>query len=441
MKKLLLLSTCIVAIVLPAQGANWLKLQGTEPEGAGGRAKVWGFIQPEYVRTDDTKLKAGPYAGQKAVFNQNRPDDQADEFNIRRARIGVRGTPFPLDPKINYFILAEFGNNGITKNGGGSVKVSDASVTLNHIDGARFRVGQFKYPGSEEGLRAIHVANYTSFSEPVNQLLLERFVDAQSTGGAGTDISGTNTFTFIGLNGPVGAFRDIGVQVFDTFEQENGWEYSYAAMIGNGNGITRGDNNNDKDFYTYLAAEKVYGGKGARRAHLKAYVWNHNGKRTLDVAGVATDFDRDRRGIGVIYDKGKYSFGAEYIDADGMIFNGTSAGALPGSISNNGNARADFSVQGEGEADGYYLHFGYDVTPSVELDLRYERLDRLTNSVAGERQFETTTIGAQYFFNKKSRFTINYAFRDIDAPGGNATAKSILSGVDDKLTAQLLFIF
>ncbi len=438
MMKKILLSICVALMTLSAQGANWLKLQGTEPEGAGARARVWGFIQPEYVRTDDTDLQAGPYAGQKAVFNQNRPDDEADEFNIRRARIGVRGTPFPLDPKINYFILAEFGNNGITANGSG-VELTDASVTLNHLEGARVRVGQFKYPGSEEGFRAIHVANYTNFSEPVNQLLLERFVDAQSAGGAGTAV-GTNT-SFIGLNGPVGAFRDIGVQVFDSFQQENGWEYSYALMVGNGNGITRGDNNSDKDFYTYLSAEKIYGGKGARRQHLKLYAWNHSGKRTLDVAGVETDFDRDRRGVGIIFDKGKYSFGAEYIDADGVIFNGTSAGALPGSISNNGNNRADIRVQGNGEADGYYLHFGYDVSPNLELDLRYESLDRLTNSTAGERQFRTTTIGAQYFFNKKSRLTVNYAFRDIEAPGGNATAQSIVDGVDDRLTAQLLFIF
>ena len=43
------------------------------------------------------------------------------------------------------------------------------------------------------------------------------------------------------------------------------------------------------------------------------------------------------------------------------------------------------------------------------------------------REFERWTIGAQYFFNKKSRFTINYEFRDTEAPG-SAGADRIVSG-------------
>jgi phosphate-selective porin len=82
------------------------------------------------------------------------------------------------------------------------------------------------------------------------------------------------------------------------------------------------------------------------------------------------------------------------------------------------------------------------VLPNLELDVRYDKLERGTEGAANlERDFERWTIGAQYFFNKKSRFTLNYEFRDIDAPGGNATQKSVVSGVDDQLTAQVLIIF
>lgn len=443
-----------LSIALPAYSANWLMLQGTEPEGAAGRAKVWGFVQPEYVQTGDTPIEAGPWAGQKAIFNQNRPDNVSDEFNVRRARIGVRGVGFPLDPKVNYFMLAEFGNNGITKSGGGSAKITDMSVTANHIKGARIRVGQFKFPGSEEALRAIHVANYNNFSNFTNQMLLERFFDG--TGGArqsGIDHDNNATTTRIAdpnadinaLNGPVGAFRDIGIQVFDTFKQDNGWEYSYAAMIGNGNGIARGDNDDNKDTYLYGSAEKVYSGKGARRNHLKLFAWTHSGKRTLTKED-AGEYDRNRAGIGVTYSKGKYRAGAEYMNAEGMIFNGTDGGALPGAVAGatgRVGETAGFNISTEGKADGYYLHFGYRIKPNLELNIRHDELNRLTDNTVNERKFTTTTLGAQYFFNKKSRVTLNYELRDAKAPGqaGNSGANQILSGIDDRISAQLLFIF
>lgn len=431
-----LLTILALAVALPAYSANWLMLQGTEPEGAAGRAKVWGFVQPEYVRTDDTKLAAGAWKGQTANFNRNAPDKVANEFNVRRARIGVRGVGFPLDPNVNYFMLAEFGNNGITKNGSGSAKITDMSVTANHIPGVRIRAGQFKFPGAEEGLRAIHVANYNHFSNFTNQMLLERFFDG--TGG------GTNTTNVNKQNGAVGAFRDIGVQFFDSFQQENGWEYSYAAMIGNGNGIARGDNDDNKDTYLYGSAEKVYSGKGARRHHLKLFAWNHNGKRTLTKEG-AGEYDRDRRGVGMTYSKGKYRFGAEYMKADGMIFNGTDGGAIPGSKGTKGTktVTASFNITPEGEADGYYLHLGYRVKPNIELNLRHDKLNRLTDNATGERQFTTNTLGVQYFFNKKSRITLNYEFRDAEAPGqaGDSGANKILDGIDNRLSVQLLYIF
>ncbi len=162
-KHIIILS--LIMFTSSAYATNWLMLQGTEPSGQSARAKVWGFIQPEYAKTNDTLVKAGPWKNAKAIFNQNAPDlKNADGFNVKRGRIGVRGTGFPLDENTNYFILAEFGNNGITRNGNGSAKVSDISVTLNHLKGAKIRVGLFKYPGSEEALEAIHVANYNNFT-------------------------------------------------------------------------------------------------------------------------------------------------------------------------------------------------------------------------------------------------------------------------------------
>ncbi len=419
-------------LVGEAQAANWLMLQGTEPAGAAPRAKLWGFIQPEYQDTDGSELAAGPWKGQEAIFNQIGPDlKTSTTFQLRRARIGVRGTGMPLDSNVNYFFLAEAGNNGITRQGGGSVRLTDASVTLNHLPGARIRIGQFKYPGSEEGLQAIHVFDYINFTNVSNMLLLERFFD-----GDGSDPQNANR-----PNGALGAFRDVGVQLFDFF-RKGGWEHSYAAMLGNGNGIDRADNDDNKDLYLYWSSELIYGGKGGRREGLKLLAWWQDGKRTLTGAG-AGEYDRTRWGTGFTFRKNKWRAAGEYIAADGMVFNGTDGGAVAGAKNNAGTAVASFNVEPEGEADGWYLHTGYAVTPKWELDLRYDVLNRVTNVAAKERKFETVTVGAQYFFNKKSRLIFNYEARDAEAPGlaAGAVPNQILGGMDDRISLQFLAIF
>lgn len=441
-----------------ALAVNWLKMQGTEPPASAARAKLWGFIQPEYQQTDGTELKAGPWKGQEAAFNMSRPDLKSESgFNVIRARVGVRGTGFPLDSKVNYFFLAEFGNNGITRQGGGSAKLTDASVTLNHINGMRVRVGKFKTPGSEEALQAIHVFDYINFSNGVNQLLLERFFDGDGSTPKTTP-AGINK-----ANGPVSAFRDTGVQLFDWFYTGD-WEHSYALMAANGNGITRGENDNNQELYLYWASELLFQGsspfpsathlappvwsadqhgpRGARYQTWKMYGWYQDGKRTLTRENPG-DYDRTRYGVGTTLRKGKLRVGAEYFKADGMIFSGTDGGALPGAPNNAGTAFADFNVQTNGEADSWYLDFGYLVHPKVEMDIRYDVLNRNTNISAQERQFETLTLGAQYFFNKKSRLLVNYEFRDAEAPNlaAGAVPNQILDSMDDRLSAQVLVVF
>ena len=70
-------------------------------------------------------------------------------------------------------------------------------------------------------------------------------------------------------------------------------------------------------------------------------------------------------------------------------------------------------------------------------------LNRLTDVAAKERKFETVTLGAQYFFNKKSRVIVNYEIRDAEAPGlaGGAVPNQILDGMDDRFSVQFLAIF
>ncbi len=458
--KMILAAACATVIggtSLPAYADNWLMLQGAESGAAAPRAKVWGFIQPTYMSTDGTKLPAAGWTGQDAQFNVHQPDlSSSSTFELQRARIGIRGVGFPLDPKINYFVLAEYGNNGITNpgGGGGSVRLTDATVTLNHIKGMRVRVGQMKIPMSEEVYQGIFAFNYINFTNVANQQLIERPFQTDGTTACNLSTSSEQYLRY--CNGGAdtqfrtgaSAVRDIGIQLFDTFHVSD-WEHSYAVLYGNG-GISKHDRDDNKDTTLYWSSEKVYASGRARRQGWKTYAWNTSGKRTvydsatLNAGGSyeasEREYDRKLTGVGTTFRKGPYRFWAEYIKAKGMIYNGSTGGAVPGAVNNAGTLVSQFQLSTLGESDGYYLDFGYNITPKLELDLRYDVYNRVTNlTAAAERTYETTTVGFQYFFNKKTRFTFNYEFRTLDAPGqsSGSNANQIGDVMDDRISAQI----
>lgn len=416
-KKVALAATCtamlggVSGVVTTANAANWLMLQGTERADAAPRARVWGFVQAQYQSDSSDANGAGGYVPPKLIGPGLKSQSQ---FNVNRARIGIRGQGMPLDGKVNYFLLAEFGNNGITAGNNSVANVTDASITLNHIEGARVRVGLFKTPGHEEGLQAIHVFDYINFTAVSNQLMLERFPNATFTTDNGPTTLPTNT----GLGAydrPVGAFRDVGVQVFDTFKSGQ-WEHSYAIMTGNGNGLNFGDNDDERDTYLYWSSELVLGGKGPFRNGLKLFAWNQTGKRNYDGDndGTVETYDRDRSGFGVKYKTKRWRASAEFMSGEGMIFNGPdkpSFGLVPPSVGNPAHPANGLNA----EASGYYVEGGYYI-PGTNWDvgIRHDVYNRLEDTQF-ELEFVTTTLGVQYQFNKKTRLTLNYEMHSAEA--------------------------
>lgn len=450
-RKIALLAAGIAGCMMAqsANSANWLMLQGTETakQGQAPRAHLWGFIQAQYQHDTSDANSSNQYIPPKLIGPNLTSQEQ---FNVNRARIGVRGTGFPLDSKVNYFILAEFGNNGITAPDNRSATLTDASVTFNHIPGARVRVGQFKYPGAEEGLQAIHVFDYINFTAVTNQLLLERFPNSTYTGNVPPQTlpPGQSLNAF---DKSVGAFRDTGIQVFDTFKVNN-WEHSYAVMLGNGNGLNFGDNDDNKDLYLYWSSELVFGGKGGRREGLKLFAWNQDGKRQLDNTADSVhnpqEFDRERSGLGIKYLKRPFRVSAEYMQGEGMIFVGPDKPTFdinPAVAGGNGE---------KGEANGYYIEGGWYIPNTKwEIDLRYEVYNRLTNDVAFtagpnigrtfEMKYDAVTLGTQYHFNKKTRINAEAAFNQANAPDWPAAAgpNANLDGVDTRYAIQVTHIF
>jgi hypothetical protein len=483
----------LLALSANALGANWLLVQGTEPEGAEDLAKVWGFVQVQYQDDSSDPNAGGAYISPKLI-GPNLNTQSA--FNVNRARIGVRGVAMPLDQKINYFLLLEMGNNGITEPENAVAKATDASITFNQIDGMRVRAGLFKYPGAEEGLQAIHVFDYINFTWVTAQMLLERFPNRVFTPNNPPTTLPPET-RHNGFERGVGAFRDVGVQLFDAFEVGNNWELSYALMVGNGNGLNFSDNDDNKDLYLYASAEKVWGGSGPRREGLKFFAWTHQGKRTADltnlecpdssqifqdvvtfVDGVAQpgsdnvpdcntdgvpvpaisqfnpeEYDRDRMGIGVKYLRNGLRITAEYMEGEGMIWqapHNASFGlgqpqnetATPRINSGQGNPfRPGNGAFAEGK--GFYVEGGYRFPNSRwEVDLRYDEYNRLDGDQF-QVDFDRTTIGVQYFFNPRVRVALNYEIRSGNAPefpsgvGPNAQ----VDGIDDRIAIQVTGIW
>jgi hypothetical protein len=423
------------------QAADWLSLQGTEPASA-TNGRIWGFVQGQYQHNASTPNAAGGYISPKLV-GPNLTSQTA--FNINRARLGIRGFLPGSDKKINYAILTEAGNNGITEPTDAVLKVVDASVTFTHIPGAKVRVGLFKTPTAEEGLRGMAVSNYINFTWATNQLLLERFANPNYTPNVAPQTLPPST-DLNGYERGVAAFRDVGLQVFDTRKLENDWELTYAAMLGNGNGLTFKDNNSEKDLYLYLAGEKVYGGKGGRRQGLKLFGWSQKGVRTADFSNDDTynpiDYDRHRYGLGFKYLKQGLRISGEYFKGKGMIWvapHNPSFGMGPAA----GNPLATDGHGAFGRSNGYYIEAGYRLQDSAwELDARFDVYNRLDGD-RFEVNFDNVTLGAQYFFSKKTRLAINYEIRSANAPNFAAGAgpNNNLDGVGNIFSLQVSSFF
>ncbi|EIC20661.1 porin [Thiorhodovibrio frisius] len=417
---------------LPSYAINWLILQGTEPPKSTNTFRPWGFVQLEYQSTDGTKLQAGPWQGQPMFANLIGPQKtESSEWLIKRARVGARGL-VPELPAFNYALAIDAGINAATENAT-PIQLIDASLTYSFNPALRLRAGQFKTPGSDEGMQPAFRLNYVNTSQVVNQLVNETFFD-----GDGTAPNTSNQ-----PNGARSVYHDIGIQLFGVLpvggEQ---WEHTYAVMVGNGNGITRPDNNAYKDLYLYWSTERILGGKGGKRDGLKVYGWWQQGMRTLTGAG-AGNYLRTRYGGGAVLRHKRYRLSGELIRAEGMIANGTDGGAVPGSLDNAGNRIASYNLLPDGEANGWYLEGGFNILPTLQLDLRFDQLNRGTESRDTERRFNTWTLGLQYRIDKRWRLMANYQWQDAEAPRlpKDDVPNRILDGLDNLVALQIQAVF
>ncbi|MBU1406006.1 MAG: OprO/OprP family phosphate-selective porin [Proteobacteria bacterium] len=416
----------------PAHAVNWLMLQGTEP-GNAPLARFYGDVTADYQYTDDTRVPTGPWLDQKAVYNQIGPRlASSSQLTLRKIRVGVRGA-LP-DPRFNYRVMALAGDNDVTRiDSEDRMRLLDASLTANVIPHARFRLGMFKYPGAEEGLQFNAPGPYVNLSNMGSQLLQERFYD--NDGGNPLDAN---------IPGASSTFRDMGVMLFDSFRTD-AWEHSYAAMLGNGRGISTGGGSPGQDIHLYWSSEYIFSGKGMQQEGLKLFAWLQDGERTIKAGNLQSeqDFNRSRLGAGGAYRQGNLRATVELVKAEGMIPNSTDSGGVPGALSNAGNQVSSYNLLPEEDGCGWYIDLGYQVLPGWWFDVRYDRLDRGTELSSNERRFTTLTLGTHYYFNPKTRLMFNYEIRKNEAPSlaDNAAPNILLESYDDRVSVQLFRMF
>ncbi len=420
---------------------NWLELQNTEAPGAPA-FRFWGFIQPQYISNSGgtvTGLKgaAAPYNNQAPVFNTVGPDlAKKDQVQIFRARPGLRGAV--ADGKVNYFLLGELGNNGLT-----TIKqavFTDATVTFN-TSVTRIRLGLGRLPIGEEAMLGEPAMDYINFTNVTDGLLNERFVTGSKVAAVAPSVLRPGT-----ARGSVGAYRDTGIELFDWLRKDK-MEYAYALMVSEGNGVGMLDNANggNTDLTGRLQASYIFGGKGPKREDLTGFIWHQQGKRNFSGA----NYKRMREGVGFKYVQGPLRLGSEYIRATGMIFTGPNPPFSP--VAGTTAPLTQFGVESFNMADGYYLDAGWKFLEKFEADLRYDTYDRMKNSLTDERRYTTTTVGGQYFYSGAMRFNINYEFRKLQVvnPGSfpkTGTGPALLSNallvansMGNRLSAQMTY--
>ena len=497
-----------------AGAANWFKLRGTEPGGTAHTLQVWGFLQPRYVSDESDEISglgAPNGVGPPGLANLNgtlptagtipRERTAQDGFHLRRARIGIRGTMLPINNDIDYFILTEWGQNGVTSGGqnsslGAGPQLLDASVTLNQLSrgqdddnlhnlGARIRVGQFLFSQTSESL---------SHSTPGRRVHMF-FPEATFFNALGRRTFDNANGNFPGAR-PVDAARDLGIEIFDFTEFGNAnspYEFTYSLALGNGDTIGGGNQDNNLKKYAWLSIGQLLDNtRGSRRHDWMLYAWWQNGDKAfnndIDNDGIPDnrpgpgnelspvtgspqtcsapggiggggrlcrngnerDYEQTYLGYGFEYlDKpfknaGQIRFNAEYQKQYGFTFDGALS---PSSAFTQGVLHQTTG----GLNEGWYADIGYDIhglwngKNRTTINLRYDEFDRNKNNTARAVHMETTTFTAEYFFHKKARLTLSYQIRDWDTDdrvgGPKAVGNQILSSIDDRIGLELTFIF
>ncbi len=321
-------------------------------------------------QTNLAKIKAFPInAGKKitiAGYTQVRyqaleETGKIDGFDIRRARLDVKGT---ISPYWSYRVQFDLA---------GTPKLIDAYAELKLNDYFNFTIGQAKIPFSLENLTSSNKLELIDRSQAVEALVAR-----------GKDVGGNQ-------NG-----RDIGIQLGGTIlKLKDRPVVDYRVGIYNGSGINTVDNNEKKDFATRLIVHPVVG--------LDISAALYNGSRFVPevktgtvVTTPAKNVDRNRYGFDLNFDLKNLAIRGEYIHGtDDLI-----------------------------DREGYYIQGGYYfLEKKLQLIAKYDFYD--ANKAVANDASTWYVLGANFNFNSNVRLQANYTFKQEEGTSINNNYASI----------------
>ena len=270
-----------------------------------------------------------------------------DGFDIRRARLDVKGT---ISPYWSYRVQFDLA---------GTPKLIDAYAELKLNDYFNFTIGQAKIPFSLENLTSSNKLELIDRSQAVEALVAR-----------GKDVGGNQ-------NG-----RDIGIQLGGTIlKLKDRPIVDYRLGIYNGSGINAADLNEKKDFATRLILHPVVG--------LDISAALYNGSRYIAevktgtvVTTAAKNVDRNRYGFDLNYDLKDLAIRGEYIHGtDDLI-----------------------------DREGYYFQAGYYfLQKKLQLIAKYDFYD--TDKAKAANASTWYVFGANFNFNSNVRLQANYTVK------------------------------
>lgn len=308
------------------------------------------------------KVKAFPInAGKKitmAGYTQVRyqaleESGKIDGFDIRRARLDVKGT---ISPYWSYRVQFDLA---------GTPKLIDAYAELKLNDYFNFTIGQAKIPFSLENLASSNKLELIDRSQAVEALVAR-----------GKDVGGNQ-------NG-----RDIGIQLGGTILKYNDRPViDYRLGVYNGSGINTTDANEKKDFATRLILHPVAG--------LDISAALYNGSRYIAevktgtvVTTPAKNVTRDRYGFDLSYDLNNFSVRGEYLHGTDELI----------------------------DREGYYAQIGYYfLQKKLQLLAKYDFYD--TDKSKANNASTWYVLGANVNLNANVRLQANYTFKQEEGTG------------------------
>lgn len=297
------------------------------PVNAGKKIVIAGYTQVRYQRLEQTGV--------------------IDGFDIRRARLDIKGT---ISPYWSYRVQFDLA---------GTPKLIDAYAELKLNDYFNFTIGQAKIPFSLENLTSSNKLELIDRSQAVEALVAR-----------GKDVGGNQ-------NG-----RDIGIQLGGTLlKLKDRAVVDYRLGVYNGSGINTADKDEDKDYAARLIFYPVTG--------LAVSGALYNGSRFVPEVKAGTvvttpskTVNRDRFGFDLSFDLKNFSVRSEYIyGKDDMT-----------------------------EREGYYLLGGYYLLQKkVQLVAKYDFYD--ANKANADDASTWVVLGANYNFNANTKLQVNYSIK------------------------------